>query len=185
MKFCILFLMLIGIIGCATSVDTSGQDPTQLGARQLEVRTLDVSYEIAYQAAMHAFFSIGYSIQHSDRASGVLTGSRLVDIKEEKKRRKFKTAMYALPPFFKIIGFLTPGKESTTFQITMLLKPNDSKQTQIRFKMQVDGEPVWDQLSIDRLWVATQREAMVETGPPPTTPPTTLTTTHTIKKHDN
>jgi len=38
---------------------------------------------------------------------------------------------------------------------------------QIRFKMQKDGEPVWDQVTIDRLWVTTQREAMIEAGPPP------------------
>jgi len=29
-------------------------------------------------------------------------------------------------------------------------------------------EPVWDQTVIDRLWVTTQREAMIESGPPPT-----------------
>jgi hypothetical protein len=33
--------------------------------------------------------------------------------------------------------------------------------------MQKDGEPVWDQTTIDRLWVTTQREAMIESGPPP------------------
>ncbi len=33
--------------------------------------------------------------------------------------------------------------------------------------MQKDGEPVWDQVTIDRLWVTTQREAMIEAGPPP------------------
>ena len=31
------------------------------------------------------------------------------------------------------------------------------------------GEPVWDQVTIDRLWVTTQREAMIESGPPPAT----------------
>ena len=41
-----------------------------------------------------------------------------------------------------------------------------AKETQIRFKMQEDGEPVWDQTTIDRLWVTTQREAMIESGPP-------------------
>jgi len=35
-----------------------------------------------------------------------------------------------------------------------------------RFKMQKDGEPVWDQTTIDRLWVTNQREAMIESGPP-------------------
>jgi hypothetical protein len=38
---------------------------------------------------------------------------------------------------------------------------------QLGFKMQEDGEPVSDQTTIDRLWVTTQREAMIESGPPP------------------
>ena len=54
--------------------------------------------------------------------------------------------------------------------VTMLLQSMSAKETQIRFKMQKDGEPVWDQTTIDRLWVTTQREAMIESGPPPVTP---------------
>jgi hypothetical protein len=46
-----------------------------------------------------------------------------------------------------------------------------AKETQIRFKMQKDGEQVWDQPTIDRLWVTTQREAMIESGPPPAEKP--------------
>ena len=42
-----------------------------------------------------------------------------------------------------------------------------NKETQICFKRQKDGEPVWDQTMIDRLWVTIQREAMIESGPPP------------------
>ena len=38
---------------------------------------------------------------------------------------------------------------------------------QVRMEMQKDGEPVWDQTTIDKLWVTTQREAMIESGPPP------------------
>jgi len=53
----------------------------------------------------------------------------------------------------------------------MLLQPMGAKETQIRFKMQKDGEPVWDQTTIDRLWVTTQREAMIESGPPPAEKP--------------
>jgi hypothetical protein len=52
----------------------------------------------------------------------------------------------------------------------MLLQSMGQKQTQIRFKMQKDGEPVWDQVIIDRLWVTTQREAMIESGPPRANP---------------
>ena len=55
--------------------------------------------------------------------------------------------------------------EPSSLQVTMLLQAMGEKQTQIRFKMQKDGEPVWDQVTIDRLWVTTQREAMIETIP--------------------
>jgi hypothetical protein len=33
----------------------------------------------------------------------------------------------------------------------MPLQQMDAKETQIRFKMQKDGEPVWDQTTIERL----------------------------------
>jgi len=36
------------------------------------------------------------------------------------------------------------------------------------FSSKKDGEPVWDQVTIDRLWATTQREAMIEAGPPDT-----------------
>jgi len=42
-----------------------------------------------------------------------------------------------------------------------------NRETQICFKMQKDGEPVCDQTMVDRLWVTTQREATIESGPPP------------------
>jgi hypothetical protein len=77
------------------------------------------------------------------------------------------------------LAWLVPGskppeqniKEPTNLQITMLLHSMGNKETQIRFKMQKDGEPVWDQTTIDRLWVTTQREAMIESGPPPAEKP--------------
>ena len=78
-------------------------------------------------------------------------------------------------PYVGWIAQLFPGskpppdrdiKEPSRFQITMLLHEMGKQQTLIRFKMQKDGEPVWDQTVIDRLWVTTQREAMIESGPP-------------------
>jgi len=174
----------------------ASQDPSQLGTRQIELRTLDVPYELAYRAATQAFFSIGFSITHSDKASGILTGSRMVGVtemrqevqKSKEEARQYQeqvmqeqTARTALG-FVPYIGWaagLFPGsrpppqrdiKEPSSLQVTMLLQHSGDKQTQIRFKMQKDGEPVWDQVTIDRLWVTTQREAMIESGPPPASP---------------
>jgi len=58
-------------------------------------------------------------------------------------------------------------KEPSSLQITMLLHSLGDKEKQIGFNMQKNGESVWDQTTIDRLWVTTQREAMIESGPPP------------------
>ena len=168
-------------------------DPSQLGARQIEVRILDVPFEVAYRAATQALFSIGYSISHSDKASGILTGSRTVGVTEMKRdvqrakeeQKKYReqasqeNAARSVLGFVPYVGWaagLIPGSqppperditEPSNLQVTMLLQPSGEKQTQIRFKMQKDGEPVWDQVTIDRLWVTTQREAMIESGPPP------------------
>jgi len=79
-------------------------------------------------------------------------------------------------PFIGWLAWLVPGskppeqkdiKEASTYLVPMLLQPMGAKETQIRFKMQKGGDPVWDQTTIDRLWVTTQREAMIESGPPP------------------
>jgi len=210
MQYIIISLGLLAISACVpvtipttpssqdlTSQDTSSQspssqDPTQLGARQIEIRTLDVPYELAYRAATQALFSLGYSIDHSDKVSGILTGSRMVGVanmkiqiekaKEEARQyqeraQQEQTArtVIGVVPYVGWLAHLLPGsqppkpadiQQPSGLQITMLLQPLGEKRTQIRFKMQKDGEPIWDQVTIDRLWVTTQREAMIESGPP-------------------
>lgn len=169
MRFYVLLTMLIlGFVGCVTN-SVSSQDPTQLGTRQLEVRTLEVPQNTAYNAAMQAFFSLGYSINHTDKDSGVITGSRTTGTQEAKNARKTKTAL-GFVPYVGMASLLMPNKEPTAHQVTMLLQPVNSNRTQIRFKMQANGEAVWDSVAIDKLWVTTQREAMLESGVTSKTP---------------
>lgn len=169
MRYLGLMIVLFFLAGCVTTPST--QDPTQLAARQIEVRELEVPYEVAYGAATQAMFSLGYKIDHSDKASGILTGSRTVGLKAAKEEAKKKMAtgtMLAMIPYVGMLApltQLTPSTEPHALQITMYLHAKGEKRTEIRFKMQVDGEPAWDPVTIDQLWVATQREAMVETGP--------------------
>ncbi len=209
MRYLIVSLGLLAISACLpvvpgtrpSSIDPSSQTPssqdrTQLGARQIEVRTLDVPYEIAYRAATQALFSLGYSIDQSDKVSGILTGSRMIGVAEMKKqikKAKEKARQYqeqlqqeqtartilGFVPYVGLLAYLAPGsqppelkdiKEPSSLQVTMLLQALGKKRSQIRFKMQKDGEPVWDQKTISRLWVTTQREAMIESGPPPANP---------------
>jgi len=48
-------------------------------------------------------------------------------------------------------GALAPTREPTALEVTMFLQPLGKNQTQIRIKMQKNGEPVWDQTTINRL----------------------------------
>jgi hypothetical protein len=67
---------------------------------------------------------------------------------------------------FGALGGLLSGsgsvKEPVALDVTMFLQAKGETQTEIRFKMQANGEPVWDPVVIDSLWVTTQREAMIE-----------------------
>ena len=101
------------------------------------------------------------------------------EFQEQVQKESTARSVLGFVPYVGWLAHLFPGskppeqkdiKEASSLQITMLLQPmgNANKETQIRFKMQKDGEPVWDQTTIDRLWVTTQREAMIESGPPPT-----------------
>jgi hypothetical protein len=194
MNFLVLAAFFVGVEPTAALSQTTSEDPTQLAARQIEIRNLDTNYDIAYRSATQALLSLGYSISHSDKASGILTGSRSVGVSEMKqdvKRAKEDMKEYqeqagkeqtarsvlGFVPYVGWLAHMLPGsrppeqrdiKEASSLQITMLLQPmgKENKETQIRFKMQKDGEPVWDQVTIDKLWVTTQREAMIESGPP-------------------
>jgi hypothetical protein len=194
-KILALTAVLSGLFTANAYGQTAPEDPSQLGSRQIEVRTLDVNYDLAYRSATQALLSIGYAISHSDKTSGILTGTRAVGVTEMKdqiKKTKEEMTQYqeqvrqeqtarsvvGMVPYIGWLAWLVPGskpteqkdiKEASTYLVTMLLQPMGNKETQIRFKMQKDGEPVWDQTVIDRLWVTTQREAMIESGPPPST----------------
>src|SRR3989304_3871464 len=183
-KLLALTAILGGLVTANAFSQTAPEDPTQLGSRQIEVRTLDVNYDTAYRSATQALLSIGYAINHSDKTSGILTGTRAVGVTEMKdqiKKTKEEMTQYqeqvrqeqttrsvvGLVPYIGWLAWLVPGskppeqkdiKEASTYLVTMLLQPMGAKETQIRFKMQKDGEPGWDQTTIDRLWVRTQRE---------------------------
>lgn len=199
----IAMLFLAGCIPTTMMPQTSTQspiapastvraEPTQLATHQIEVRRLEVPYDLAYRAATQAMFSLGYSIEHSDKASGILTGSRMVGVtahreeiawkRQETKQKLEKAEQMDSASWLPYVGWLytleaqklrksLPDLEDTPepkcLQITMYLKPLDEKSAEIRFKMLVDGEPAWDPIVIDKLWVTTEREAMIEEGPSP------------------
>src|SRR3989304_5416992 len=87
-KLLALTAILGGLVTANAFSQTAPEDPTQLGSRQIEVRTLDVNYDTAYRSATQALLSIGYAISHSDKTSGILTGTRAVGVTEMKGQIK-------------------------------------------------------------------------------------------------
>ncbi len=102
-------------------------------------------------------------------------GNRVNEDQAAARQEQPTKSVLGFVPYIGWLAHLVPGtemRESSNLQVTMFLQPVGEKQTQIRLTMQKDGEPVWDQVMIDKLWVTTQREAMIESGPPPANPVT-------------
>jgi hypothetical protein len=136
-------LCLLPLAGCATM--------TQSEIKALETREMDLCYNDAYEAAMNGLFSLGFTIDHSDKESGIVTGSR----KDPNTGAKVGAAL-ALG----VIGLLAVSdhNEAVTFKLASL----EPKLTQLRMKVIIDGKPVTDRQAMTRIWQQLEREAMLE-----------------------
>ena len=135
--------------GCATT----GITPGQLSLRAIEVRPIDAPYDTAYRAATHAIFALGLTISHTEKDSGIITATR-----DEKNVGK-KIGMVLA---FGVLGAMMDT--DTHLHLTMFLSPSGDKKTKLRIGLTKDDEIVTDQTIIDRIWVLTQREALIEIG---------------------
>lgn len=143
------FLVLSAIVvssGCATL--------TQTEIKALETREMDLPYDDAYQAAMNGLFSLGFTIEHTDKASGVVTGKR----HDPQTGAKIGAAVA-----FGVLGLLAVGDrdEAVTFKLAEL----EPRLTQLRMKLIVDGKPVVDRTVMTKVWQQIEREAMLESRP--------------------
>jgi hypothetical protein len=166
----ILVLIIIGsFIGCSTTLKTNS--PTQLGKRAIETRYIDSNFDIAYKSATHAFFALGFTIKHSEKAAGIIMGTNETSNSEG---RAGKTAAYGLGYG---LGWIIPGAgllgnagelidtSNHRKEITLFLdKGVNDKRTTMRIQMIINGEPQIDPKTVDSIWIVTQREAMVTSG---------------------
>ena len=147
--------------GCATM--------TQSEIKALETRELDLPYDEAYDAAMNRIFSLGFTIDHSDKESGIMTGRRT----DPQTGAKIGAAIA-----FGVIGLLAVGdrNEAVTFKLAVL----DPQVTQLRMKLLVNGKAVVDRKVMTKIWQQIEREAMLESRPSdrkPSTQPSTAPAT--------
>ncbi len=137
--------------GCASPPDTN---TGQLATRAIEVRYIENDFEATYKAATHSFAALGYTIEHSEKKTGILTGKR-----ETKTTGRTAWAVVGLGP----LGLAAAS--GPTEEITILVeKLDDENRTKLRIQMIVDGRPQIDPVTVDSIWIVIQREAMLIKG---------------------
>lgn len=145
---CVLAAAVLTVAGsgCATL--------TQSEIKFLETRELDLSYDDAYQAAANGLFSLGFTINHSDKESGILTGQR------HDPRTGLKITNTIL---FGLLGLA--ATQSSDQAITFMLTSLEPEVTELRMKIVRDGKPAVDRKLMTKIWQGIEREAMLETRP--------------------
>jgi hypothetical protein len=148
---------------------------TQTEIKALETREMDLSYDDAYKAAANGLFSLGFTIEHSDKQSGILTGHR----KDPNTGAKIGAAI-----FFGVIGLLATGDRD--WAVTFMVEALEPKLTQLRMKVVINGKSVVDREFMTKIWQQLEREAMLESRPSnriPSTQPKTSGSTAVPREH--
>lgn len=146
----IALALLICLNGCGFLL--SNQPMNQAQIKNFETRSIDSSFDSVYSAATEALFDLGYVIRHSEKASGLIMGE------------KTQTESVWVPA--------SPGKpagsvdKQRTYSLTLLIKKEDTKSTNVRIKTSVDGEPKFNKRLVDQVWVYVDRQVMMEAEMP-------------------
>lgn len=127
--------------GCGTSSNLHKYSQAQLNA--IETRTVEASMHETFQAASNALFDAGYTIAMSDREGGIITG----------QRGKDNTAARV---------WVSPLISDTRFVISIQLREQAARQTDVRVKTSINGEPYVDEEAIDQIWTLMQRQVLMK-----------------------
>lgn len=151
-------IFLLCLFGCA-------QQMTQSEIRSLETREMDVSYDKAYESAVNGLFALGYTVEHTDKTSGVVSG-------KNKDPRTGERALNTL--LFGVVGAISTKEreQSVTFMVTRV----QPERTLLRMKLIVDGKSVTDRIIMTKIWQQVEKEALLTeafTGGPSTKPSST------------
>ena len=139
----LLLFIMSAASGCAHTL-------TQAEIRYLETRELHRSFDQTYDASINALFSLGLTIEHSDKSSGVITGQG-GDYGHKSMLKKKKQKKYHVT------------------KVTLLVTPRTPELTQIRMKVLVDEQQQLDRNLMTAIWQRIAREALLSDPPPGTT----------------
>jgi len=137
-----------------TNLVTGCAQPTQAEIKMLETREMRCTYDDAYKAAANGLFSLGFSVTHSDKDSGILTGTRT----DPNTGNKVAAALA-----FGIIGLLATDDRNEA--VTFMLSELEPELTQLRMKLLINGKSVIDRKLMTQVWQRIEREAMLDYTP--------------------
>ena len=127
---------------------------TQSEIKALETRDLLLPYDEAYRAAANGLMSLGFTIDHSDKVSGIVSGKR----NDPRTGVKITNAI-----FFGVIGLAaTSGRNEA---VSFMVSPLDDRESRLRMKVVVNGKPIADRKLMTEIWQRIEREGMLDSGP--------------------
>ena len=147
MKRCAIVLaLLVSIlpgIGCAHQM-------TQAEIGAMETRRVDAPYDDTYLAATGVLFDLGYTITHSDKASGLITGENKVS------RANDRAAAYLA---LGVAGLLIADEER---KVTMLIREVGPQASTVRMKLTVQGKQSKQREVYTTIWNKILRQLMLD-----------------------
>jgi hypothetical protein len=132
-----MIALLLALAGC--------HRPTQGEMKFIETREVNRPYEPTYNACLNAMFSMGMTITHTDKQSGVISA------------QSGDHAQRADAGIWK--GFYPVKK------VTLMVRPRRPDRTQIRMKVLINEKQKLDRRLMTRIWQRIEREAMLDSGP--------------------
>jgi hypothetical protein len=155
--FKIKSLLLSSLIGCILpGCATTGIEMGQATITAFETRTIDSSFEQVYLAATEVLFDLGYTIQHTDKNTGIIVGEKRVP----KGGSGFIQFMDALAGTYDH----SESKYYSTTQIDILIQPLDERTTKVRIKTLLDKKPQLNKKVIDEVWLYIERQVLMKSG---------------------
>lgn len=141
-------VLFAGLSGCGWLLGGNQQQVGQAQIKNFETRTIDAKFDDVYAAATEALFDLGYQIKHSEKASGLIVGEQ---------QQNYTESVYLGK------GVWDRRDKKTVYDITLLIKPDGKKQTNVRIKTSINGEPRLNKDAIDKVWVYIDRQVLMET----------------------
>lgn len=149
MRFLVVIIAIALFPACAW-VTSGGQQVGQAELKNFETRSIDAKFDDVYAAATEALFDLGYQIRHSEKASGLIVGEQ---------HQNYSESVYLGK------GIWDRRDKQRVYEITLLIKPESKKSTNVRIKTSIDGQPRLNKDAIDKVWVYVDRQVLMDSPP--------------------